>query len=105
MLPPGDPSKLEFLKAKQALKDAFRASNDTDEKASIRAAFDKVDGLEDAYDLQRLENLAGALTQAADRLQTVINDIPVNPIGDFLAELNGAVGGLRALAAAARGQG
>ena len=77
MSQPGDPSKLEFLKAKQALKDAFRASNDADEKASIRAAFDQVDSLEDAYDMERLRNVAGALTQAADRLQTVIDGIPV----------------------------
>lgn len=100
----GDPTKLEFLKAKQALKDAFRASNDSDEKARIRAAFDEVNSLEDAYNMERLQNVAGALTQAADRLQTVINGIPVNPIGDFLAQLNGAVGGLRALATAAIGQ-
>lgn len=102
-MPPGDPSKVEFTKAKRALKDAFKASNDADEKARIRAAFDDVDRLEDAYDLARLQDTAEALTQAANRLQEVIDAIPVNPIADFLGNLNGAVGGLRALAEAAIG--
>lgn len=103
-MPPGDPSKVEFLKAKRALKDAFRATSDAGEKARIREAFDEVDRAETAYDLAKLENAAAALSDAADRLEAVIADIPVNPIADFLGRLNGTVGGLRALAAAATGE-